>query len=59
MKVVRLRGTIDVKIEVPDCISLEELNCKFKEHAVTGRYYLKSVKILKEDKHITEGDEEK
>lgn len=50
MKTVRLRGTIEIKIDVPDCITLEELDCRFKEHAQDGKYYLKSVKMIEQVK---------
>ena len=50
MKTIRLRGFIEIKIDVPDCITLEELDCKFKEHAVNGKYFLKSVKMMEDEK---------
>ncbi len=50
MKQVRLKGTIEIKIDVPDIITLEELDCKFKEHAKKGKYFLKSIKLVESKK---------
>ncbi len=49
MKRVRVVGTIEVVMEVPNNISLEEIGVKFKEHGKNGNYYIKNIKIKKSE----------
>ena len=45
-KKIRVRGYIEVVMEVPKIITLEEISARFKQHAKDGKYYIKQVKLL-------------
>ncbi len=50
MKEIRVIGQIEFRITVPNCITIEEIEEEFKEHAKSGEYYFKGIKVCKEIK---------
>ena len=43
MKTIRVRGFVDVVMDVPKCISLEEIQQDFKQHIQNGKCYVKKI----------------
>lgn len=49
MRRVRLEGIVEIIMDVPDCMTIEEIDNRFKEHCRDGKFYLKKI-IVKENK---------